>query len=176
MPAIDPSSTTWTLRFKHHKTTILLHADALQTLTSIRAELLHVLRETAPEGIAGKALPDSPEEIQLAKLRDTSDPEKGWKLLTQATAEGGGGKSKGKGKSGGAGDESLKAVGVKDNAVLAFRWGGAVDNGLDGADMAIDIEGEDEEDEKGADGGWDVVWPRYDDTYIDGLDDEGIAE
>ncbi|KAF4312741.1 hypothetical protein GTA08_BOTSDO11856 [Botryosphaeria dothidea] len=166
MPAIDPSSTTWTLRFKHDKTTVLLHADALQTLTSIRTELLHALRETSPDGIAGKPLPSDPQDIQLAKMKDTSDPDKGWVLLTGTGGRAG---SKGKGKSG-AGDGSLKAEGVKDNAVLAFRWGvsaGTKEAGEE--DMDIEDEGGDED-------GWDVAWPKYEDTYIDGLEDEGIAE
>ncbi|EOD48444.1 hypothetical protein GTA08_BOTSDO11856 [Neofusicoccum parvum] len=162
MPAVQPSSTTWTLRLKYHKTTVLLHADALQTLSSVRAELLQALRETSPDGIAGKPLPTNPGDLQLAKMKDTSDPEKGWALLTGAATSG----TKGKGKTGGEG--SLKAEGVKDNAVLAFRWGG------DAEAKREDEEGMDIEDD--ASDAWDVVLPKYEDTYIDGLEDEGIAE
>lgn len=99
-------------------------------------------------------------------MKDTSDPEKGWVLLIGTGGRAG---SKGKGKSG-AGDGSLKAEGVKDNAVLAFRWGVSVGTKEAGEeDMDIEDEGGDED-------GWDVAWPKYEDTYIDGLDDEGIAE
>ncbi|KAB2580981.1 hypothetical protein DBV05_g468 [Lasiodiplodia theobromae] len=170
MPAITPSSTTWTLRLKHNKTTVLLHVDALQTLASVRAELLHCLRETCPEGIAGKPLPADPAELQLAKMQDPSDPDKGWVLLTGTSSGGDGGDSKGKGraKAAAAGEESLKAEGVKDNAVLAFRWGGEKGTGQDDeGGMEIEEDGDD---------AWDVVLPKYEDTYMDGLEDEGIVE
>lgn len=170
MPTITPSSTTWTLRLKHHKTTVLLHAEALQTLTSLCAELLYALRETYPDGIvAGKPLPAAAEDIQLAKLQDATDPEKGWVLLSSVAATSIN-NSKGKGKSAG-GEGSLKAAGVKDNAVLAFRWGGDAEvGGVREDEDGMEVE------EDAAVGEWDVVWARYEDTYMDGLDDEGIAE
>jgi hypothetical protein len=59
---------------------------------------------------------------------------------------------------------SVKAAGVKDNAVIAFRWR---------------LEGEEEEDEAlgDTDGIWDVVWPSFEDGYhveIEG--DKGIHD
>ncbi|KKY14848.1 hypothetical protein UCDDS831_g07926 [Diplodia seriata] len=200
MPAITPSSTTWTLRLKHNKTTVLLHVDPLQTLASVRAELLHCLRETFPEDNnnnngGGRPLPADPAELQLAKMRDPSDPERGWVLLVSGGGGGGGGSDeKGKGRAkakakaasgggGGGGADSLKAVGVKDNSVLAFRWGVRAGRDGDGdgdagGEMELDEDDEDGEGDVGDDDddAWDVVLPKYEDSYMDALEDEGIVE
>ncbi|KAL1635442.1 hypothetical protein SLS58_010251 [Diplodia intermedia] len=195
MPAITPSSTTWTLRLKHNKTTVLLHVDPLQTLASVRAELLHCLHETFPDnnnnngGGGGRPLPADPAELQLAKMRDPSDPERGWVLLVSGGGGGGGGSDeKGKGRAkakakaaSGGGADSLKAVGVKDNSVLAFRWGvRAGRDGDAGGDMEVDEDDEDGEGDVGNDDddddAWDVVLPKYEDSYMDALEDEGIVE
>ncbi|OJD36637.1 uncharacterized protein BKCO1_10000143 [Diplodia corticola] len=202
MPAITPSATTWTLRLKHAKTTVVLHVDPQQTLGSVRAELLHCLRETCPDGVPctvsappggnekKKALPADAAALQLAKMRDPSDPERGWValLVDDAVAAAGGGdeeeeeegekKGKGKGRARerararGAAGLRLKEVGVKDGAVLAFRWGGGEEKARVGAEMEVDLDGE----EGGDDGAWDVVLPKYEDSYMDGLEDEGIVE
>ncbi|KAF2840999.1 hypothetical protein M501DRAFT_931138 [Patellaria atrata CBS 101060] len=140
----QPSPITYTLRLKFHKTTVLLHVDPLQTLHSLRSDLLTALRQTCPDGTIGglALLPDTPEEIELAVPRDLNDASKGW-VRVLAAGEG----------SQGVGDV-VTARGVRDGGVLAFRFRSGREAG-----------GEDE------DGEWDVVLPSYEDAY--GVENEG---
>jgi len=66
--------------------------------------------------------------------------------------------------------ESVKAAGMRDNAVLAFRWDekgkkAVVEDEGDG-DEELDLVGDDSEGEE-----WDVVLPSFEDQY--GVDNEG---
>lgn len=152
MVLTTPSSLTWTLRLKHHKTTVLLHVEPLQTLSAVKAELLSALRETDPEGINGIPLPSSSDSIVLGKPHDFNDISQGWQRIEESSHEDGDEdiQKKGKGKqSRDGGDSSVKGVGLKDGAALAFKW---VD-----ADQDDHIVGEEED--------WDVVVPSYDDVY-----------
>ncbi|KAF2144031.1 uncharacterized protein K452DRAFT_285238 [Aplosporella prunicola CBS 121167] len=152
MPLTTPSPQTWTLRCKHNKTTIVLHVDALQTLSSIKPELLQALRDTQPDGsLNGHALPEDAAEIQLAKMLDPHDETRGWVRVDNAETK------VGKKKDG----PSLKDVGLKDNGVLAFRWG---EEAANAPDQILD---EDEGEQ------WDVIMPKYEETYFP--EDEGVG-
>ncbi|KAH7092447.1 hypothetical protein FB567DRAFT_545598 [Paraphoma chrysanthemicola] len=136
-----PSPLTWTLRLKARKTTVLLHVDPLHTFGTIKTQLLDALRETGikdPKTNEPIPLPESSSDIQLGRPIDIHDPQQGfglgeWEHPTYESEEDSG-KGKGKAKAstkangGASGVASVKdcpkGAGLKDGAVLAFRWVG----------------------------------------------------
>jgi len=104
----DIESTALTLRFKHGKQTILLFAQPLTPFTSLKEELLVVLRERYPKGLDTKSdggrspvkIPDTIKDVRLGVPKDQFDWTKGWTELDT--------------------DESPKSLGVKDGGMLAF--------------------------------------------------------
>jgi hypothetical protein len=136
----QPTPQTWTLRLKSHRTTVLLHIDPLQTFSAIKSHLYTALSETglqATEHGPSIPLPASPEDIQFGRPVDPLDPSSGFVLGEWETPaeddevaiedEGKGkGKSSAKGKSKGVDNvkDCPKGAGLKDGAVLAFRWEG----------------------------------------------------
>ena len=64
--AVQPTPATWTLRFKHEKTTLLLHVEPLQSLAEVRSQLLRVIRNLGDS--FGPVLPSSPNDIVLGIL------------------------------------------------------------------------------------------------------------
>ncbi|KAF2010545.1 hypothetical protein BU24DRAFT_399961 [Aaosphaeria arxii CBS 175.79] len=173
---VEPSPQTWTLRLKSYKTTVYLHVDPLSTFTSIKQALFDALAETSLVSTTGETitLPDSSSDIQLGKPVNTHDPRAGfllgeWEYPDQDSDEEMDGNGKGKGKAKGRakktanGAENLssskhcpKGAGLRENAVLAFRWRG------DGTGW------EDEEDEASM---WGVKIPSFEDGY--GVENEG---
>ena len=135
----------WTLRFKQHKTTILLFVQRSQPFDSIKRDLLDAIKATNIKDINGNALPSDPEDIELGVPRDKNDTSKGWVPLKIPEAEEADVKGKGV-KKGSVLNESPLGAGLKDGAMLAFRFTkGAAEDGMD-----LDDE-------------WDVIMPSYDD-------------
>ena len=139
----------WTLRFKQHKTTVLLFAQQSQSFDSIKRDLLDAIKARGIEDINGNALPSDPEDIEFGVPRDKYDISKGWVPLKIPEVEDGDTKGKGKGK-GVKKDSVLNGsplgAGLKDGAMLAFRFTkGPAEDGMD-----VDDE-------------WDVIIPSYDD-------------
>ena len=135
----------WTLRFKQHKTTILLFVQQSQPFDSIKRDLLDAIKATNIKDINGNALPSDPEEIELGVPRDKNDVNKGWLPLIIPEAEEADVKGKGV-KKGSVLNGSPLGAGLKDGAMLAFRFTkGAAEDGMD-----LDEE-------------WDVIMPSYDD-------------
>ncbi|KAF2440035.1 hypothetical protein P171DRAFT_435857 [Karstenula rhodostoma CBS 690.94] len=135
------SAQTWTLRLKSHKTTVLLHVDPLQTFTTIKEQLYKALEETGLRDSDSEpiSLPPSPSDIELGRPSSINDPHRGFQLgeweyspLEEEDAEDLKGKGKAKAgcpkKSGAVGADSVKdcpkGAGLRDGAVLAFRWKG----------------------------------------------------
>lgn len=199
MAPTDSNPGTWTIRFKLHKTTTLLHVDPLQTIASLKAELLNALRQTSKDGmVEGFRIPDDEADVALARPVDLNDVQKGWKRLgddgaapTVTPVAAKTSKGKGKEKAGskreisGVDGESLKSLGVKDNAVLAFRFVSAAEeelrnkkrkaDELDG-DEGLGIAEEDEEQQGGREQ-WDVVLPTWDDQYgVENVGDVGVIQ
>ncbi|KAF2737652.1 hypothetical protein EJ04DRAFT_541758 [Polyplosphaeria fusca] len=160
----SPTPQTWTLRFKSRKTTIFLHINPLQTFSSIKEHLYHALTESPlkdPDTGAMVPLPDSPEDIKLGRCVNMNSPSEGfvagaWEAADEdeedeeeETDGKGKAKAKGKGLAGSAGlGDCPKGTGLRDNAVLAFRWEG---------------------DESAWDGEmWGVRLPTFEDAYGDG--------
>jgi len=165
MSTVNPSPTTWTLRIKYHKTTILLHADPFQSVQRLKQDLLDSLRAIKPSStfLNGRSLPSSASQIQLARPYDALDPTSGWELIEESDdvtlqANGPDGKGKGKAKvKPNSSEFTLKGAGLKDNLALAFRWQDkeSMDAGL-----------EDEE--------WDVIIPTFEDIYgVENVGDVG---
>lgn len=186
----DPSPLTWTLRFKSHKTTLLIHTDPLNTFSAIKSYLYNALQETGIKDSSGDALslPDSAEEIQLGRPVDIHDASQGfrlgdWELSVDGEEEeengdadevAGKAKGKGKAKAGSASGSSSakkmngstksgdtakncpKGAGLKDGAVLAFRWDGdGVWDGVESAEGKM----------------WGVKLASFEDAY--GVENEG---
>jgi len=166
MPTL-PSQKTWTLRFKHAQTTILLHAEERTSLTDLKSDLLTALRETLPDQtLNGTSLPDDPSDILLAKALDPSDLNSGWESIEASDAadilddEPAPTKSRGKGKAKARGNgsrETPASVGLKDGSAVAFRFRGAADDG--GEDDGVVANG------NARPGQWLVVVPKYEDVY-----------
>jgi hypothetical protein len=163
MPAI-PASKTYTLRIKQSTTTIVLFADPAQSLTSLKESLLEALKATNPSGsFYSQTIPDDPAEVELALPVDVFDAEKGWDLIFEIRSpslddENTRRSSKGKGKAivKDAG-LSIRGAGIKDNAVLAFRF--------------KKDDGEEEDEAMADDPGWDVQVSVYEDVY--GVENRG---
>jgi hypothetical protein len=172
MPVYDPTPDVWTIKFKNARTTVVL-----------KVELLHALKTTNPSGqLNGATLPDSADDIEFAKPRDLSNPgASGWQSIGSdaqvddfdADLFGGDNvtsKAKGKGKAkanSGSHKDSLLGAGLKDNAIVAFRFRGqkTVSRPVgDDIDEGLGLE----DDAPGADG-WNVELPRFEDVY--GLND-----
>ena len=139
------SSLQWTLRFKQHKTTILLLVQQSQPFDSIKRDLLDAIKATNINDINGNALPSDPEDIEFGVPRDKNDASKGWVPLKIPEVEDGDVKGKGV-KKGSVLNESPLGAGLKDGAMLAFRFTKAA-----------------AEDEMDLDNEWDVIMPSYDD-------------
>lgn len=194
MPLTNPTSQTWTLRLKSSRTTVLLHVSPTHSWTAIKTELLHALRLTNPDGLLnGNTIPDSPEDVLLAKAIDANKLELGWTSLEPEDQDDNDedmfgedeeepqGKGKGKAKAGrpkaGAFKECPQGAGLRDGAAVAFKFRGAKTQSSTAATgLGLDEGFVDDEDNEnslqqtprrpgGASSEWDVVLPQYEDVY-----------
>lgn len=182
-PPINLNTHTWTIRFKHQRTTVLLHVDPQQQLDSVRAELLKALGQVCPDGtLHGHRLPDSETDILLAVPTDINDLSLGWDAIDRDEAvenaiEEEKGSGKGKGKAGATGkgkasagrsSECPQTVGFRDGGIVAFKFKTQRETEREG-NMATDealVSGSEKEH-------WDVVVPTLDETYAEGEEAEG---
>ncbi|KAL9638624.1 MAG: hypothetical protein Q9164_001431 [Protoblastenia rupestris] len=134
-----------TLRFKYHKTTVVLLCQQSQSFKSIKQDLLDSIEATGIKDIQGESLPSDPESIILGVPLDKNDIGKGWVNLEIPEFDEA--EAKGKGvKKGSVLNQSPLGAGLKDGAVLAFKF-----------------QKEDTTDEMDLDDDWDVVMPSYED-------------
>jgi len=156
MSAITPSPLTWTLRFKHHKSTTLLHVDPLQSMDSMKSELLRALQiiHTNHRLPNGTAIPSKSSDVIFGIPVDVHDLSLGWKRVDaddddfEDDAQT---KNKKSVRAAGFPKDNPTAAGLKDGSVVAYRFttdGAQEDEGISGV----------EEDK------WDVVLPSMDDT------------
>lgn len=177
-----PSPQTWTLRLKSYKTTVLLHVDPLNTFATIKTCLYDALQETGlrnPETGESIPLPSSASDIQLGRPVNINDAHEGFQLgeweypAVEEEEDSGKGKGKAKatGKKADGGIANLKdcpkGAGLKDGAVLAFRWAG--DGTWDGDESDMDVDLETRKTSRGADM-WGVKLASFEDAY--GVDNE----
>lgn len=174
MSTVTPNPRTWTLRFKHNRTTVLLEVDPLQKLDNVRAELLHALQETHPSGkINGFEVPKNPGDIQLGRAIDRNKLSLGFVTVDSAADEAGvefSGKGKGKSAVGtpatvgkskaglGAIMDCPQGAGFKNGDVVAFKFAVEDNAQVESDDIA----------EK-----WDVDIPTLEETYGE---EEGLEE
>ena len=148
----DPDPLKWTLRFKQHKTTILLFLDQAQSFTSIKQDLLEAITKTGRTELNGQTLPTDPENVILGVPVERNDLSKGWVRLeipeTEVQVHGDSRKIGGK-KS--VLNASPLGAGLKDGAVLAFRFKDSAMVDEDGLDIEDDA--------------WDVLIPSYEEEY-----------
>ncbi|KAI5288611.1 hypothetical protein KEM52_001095 [Ascosphaera acerosa] len=133
-----------TLRFKFHKTTILLSVPATESFVTIRQQLLDALRARGVRDVGGVPVPDDPADFEFALPVDPSKPGKGgWVLLevpTETTRRG-------------AVNPNPAAAGIKDSAIIALRVRKRADGLTEEEKVELELE----------DRGWDVVLPSLDD-------------
>lgn len=182
MPVYDATPEVWTIKFKNARTTIVLHVYQLQTLVSIKTELLHALKSANPSGqLNGTPIPDSPDDIQLAKPRDFANTgPSGWQSIeldapnddfdADFFGDGAGdmtpkakGKGKAKAKLASSKDCPLGA-GLKDMCAVAFRFKGQKPVPRPVADDVDEGLGLEDDVAPDADG-WYVEMPRFMDEY-----------
>jgi hypothetical protein len=112
------------LRFKNHKTTILLPVNPTLSFETIKGHLLEALQITPSLELSGnQQIPVSPEDIVLGLPKDVNDLEAGWKNMNDTTEDMISEKRKGKSKKDD--DNSMDTPlgrGLKDGSVLAFRF------------------------------------------------------
>ena len=134
-----------TLRFKNHRITILLLCQQSQSFTSIRQDLLESIKATGIENINGTFIPSNPEDIILGVPLDKNDLTKGWVNLEIPEFDES--EAQGKGvKKGSVLNQSPLGAGLKDGALLAFKFK------KERASDEIELDDE-----------WDVVMPSYED-------------
>jgi hypothetical protein len=175
-----PDPTSWTLRLKSQKTTVLLQTNPLHTFGTIKSRLYSVLQETSLKDQNGNRipLPGSPEDIQLGKPANINDPRDGfvpgeWEangLQEDDEAPNPKGKGKGKPKD----TEELatpsnikncpKGANLRDGSVLAFRWRG---QGMESAWEEEDVEDDEDLVMVGGEGKslWGVKIASFEDGY-----------
>ncbi|KAI9742882.1 MAG: hypothetical protein M1818_003611 [Claussenomyces sp. TS43310] len=147
----DPS--TWTLRFKHGRITILLYIEPLTPFATLKSDLLDTLRERYPLGLPAPSngsgtvpeiqphtqIPDSIEDIALGVPVDECDAGKGWQELVLMN--------------GGTGiRDSPKSLGLKDRGMVAFRF--KKGDEMEGAGESL----------------FEVTLPTYEETYGEGAE------
>ena len=144
----------WTLRFKQHKTTVLLFVEPSQSFTSIKSDLLEALRQRRNTELNGAPLPSDPEDVIFGVPVDMNNPNKGWVGLDIPAVDMED-DAKGKKKVGGKRsvlNASPLGAGLKDGAILAFKFRSE--------DVMMDEDGLDLDDSN-----WDVVIPSYDEDF-----------
>ncbi|KAI1361424.1 hypothetical protein F5Y08DRAFT_314755 [Xylaria arbuscula] len=90
------------IRFKNGRNTILLFVDPMAKFIQVQEELLDVLKERYPDGLATSKLPDEASQIKFAVLKNKTDPSQGWKALDVGP------------------DDHPVDKGLQDNMVVAF--------------------------------------------------------
>ena len=182
MAKVEPTPRTWTLRFKHQRTTVLLHVDPLQKFPSVKTDLLKAIKDSHPNGkLNGLSVPDSADEVKLAKPKDPNDLRAGWQTLEPqlglVAEDEGSAKGKGKAaasstsklsKNGAAAQDCPQAAKLRDGAVIAFKFKASKDEEWEKVgkygeeDEAIEVAEDDAEEV------WDVVVPTVEETYGEG--------
>ena len=146
-----PTPSTWTLKFKRDKITVVLFVQPDQSFASIKQAFLEALEARKITRFEDQAVPKSSNEIMFAKLRTVNDTESGWESLTPPSQGGDPSETRGSNKrklSGGGRLDCPVGLGLKDGAILAFKFGNP-------SEM-------DEDDEEDSCSGYQVTFPPLD--------------
>ena len=148
----QPNPTTWTIRLKRNKVTVVLHADPLEPIEKLQENLLDALRLSEKDHkLDGTPLPEKPQDILLGKPIDPRDLSKGWVGISDEAT---GSTKKPAGQDPHAKIDSLKGCGIKEDAILAFRFNGKTTK----SDEPLESNGAVNPEEP-----WNVVMPSYND-------------
>nr|POE63030.1 hypothetical protein CFP56_03933 [Quercus suber] len=168
-PSISPSPRTWTLRFKHHRSTIILHVDPLQKFPLVRLELLKAIQQTSQNGQLNNVdIPNDSNEILLAKLVDNNNLRAGWEQMEREEEDLFNGEDvRGKGKAKASAKSTSRSTmkdcpqgaGLRDGSIVAFKF--KSESQAEGQDT---LDGESLVGEPEV---WDVVAPSMEETYGD---------
>ncbi|OQO14985.1 hypothetical protein B0A48_00367 [Cryoendolithus antarcticus] len=175
MAPTNATSQTLTIRLKLHKTTILLHTEPTSKLSTLPVRLLATLHDTHASGKLGSyTIPNDPEDVLLANLRDPNDASLGWEEIGQSTRmANGNGKAKAqkssKSQANGVG-QTVADAGIRDGIMLAFRFRTAAEK------QAADAEDDEDVDvdeiatkctkADAAEAKWDVILPDLEDENV----------
>ncbi|KAF3399189.1 hypothetical protein DPV78_006590 [Talaromyces pinophilus] len=151
---MSPDPLSWTVRFKKHKTTVLLMLPAQESIQSTKEKLHSALKARGLTQINGDPIPEDPSEIEFGTPIDRNELEKGWIRLNvpveengdNATRKSGAGRPKKSSLT-----DSLQAADIRDGQAIAFRFRKTADR--EDGDEDADFE----------DPGWDVLVPSLDD-------------
>ncbi|KAL8785173.1 MAG: hypothetical protein Q9213_003520 [Squamulea squamosa] len=146
MPSVIPNPQQFTLRFRCHKTTILLLVPPHDSLTSVKTKLLEAIKATGATEVHGQTLPTNPDDVLLGVPVNMNEPGEGWTGLEFPEIEEDT-RKKGPKKSG-VHNASPSGAGLKDGSLLAFKFR-TVASDADDLDMNTNE--------------WDVVMPSFDD-------------
>ena len=149
-PTKDIDPRLWTLRFKQHKSTVLLFVEQNQLFTSIKADLLEALKKSGHTELNGQVIPTDPEDVVFGVPVDKNDIAKGWVGLDipDQEEEDDAENRKKAGRENGVLNASPLGAGLKDGAMLAFKFL-SEDAKMDGDGLDLD------------DSNWDVIIPSY---------------
>jgi len=155
MAKSKPDPLSWTLRFKKHKTTVLLMLPANESIASTKEILLKALKSRGLTEINGDPVPDDPSEIEFGVPVDRNELDKGWTKLDVempelasegVTKKGVVGKKNG-------GNITLQAADIRDGQPIAFRFRKSSEDNKDKDELELELD----------DPGWDVIVPSLDD-------------
>ena len=133
--------------------TVVLHADPLEPIEKLQENLLSALRLSEKDQKLDKTpLPENPQDILIGKPVDPRDLSKGWIGISDEAA---GGTKKPAGQNPNTRIDSLKGCGIKEDAILAFRFHEKTtksNEALEGYEIVDPGES------------WNVVMPSYNDA------------
>ena len=158
MSFTQPTPATWTIRFKRNKVTVVLHVDPMKPIWNVKEDLLNALRQSEKDDkLEGTPIPEDSNGIFLGKPISTHDFSKGWVDVDEEVDNSTG---KPTGKHIGTMPDGLRGKGIKDNAILAFRFGSPKVKPEDGSDITSNER-------------WNVVMPSYNDANDEDEADAG---
>jgi hypothetical protein len=149
----DPLS--WTLRFKKHKTTVLLVLPSTESIQSTKGKLLAAVKARGVKEINGDPVPDDPSEIEFGVPVDRNELEKGWTRLDTEGSEfiSGDAPHASSARRKHKPNITLRSADIKDGQPIAFRFRNSVEMDENRDELELELE----------DPGWDVIIPTLDD-------------
>lgn len=160
---VTPSPRTWILKFKNDQSTILLHVEPQQKMSTVRDDLLKAIKQTHPDGFFnGERIPDVSDTLVFARPKDPTDVTQGWEAVGKGSLEddllnqdykGKGKAAAGRAKSKAGSEETPQGLGFVNSGLVAFKFATKSVEEVDELDSDAII----------GDGDWNVVIPALDD-------------
>ncbi|OXV10958.1 hypothetical protein Egran_01287 [Elaphomyces granulatus] len=147
-----------TLRFKKHKTTVLLLLPPLESIELTKEKLLEALKTRGILEINGDPVPNNSSDIELGVPVDRNELEKGWTRLDfdDSDITGGEAMTNGAGRKKRKPNMNLRSADIRDGQPIAFRFRKPREEIQDKDELELELELEDP--------AWDVIIPTLDDA------------